>query len=270
MRHFKLNVILLSLLIAVILGIIGGAIYAPRCISRLSDREITSVIKLLGEHNISIDREIIPRYTGRMRRISVSNYIADPGEFAALLMGQGAAKAGQTAYTKDGSRLTLNGNRFSFIPAAAGNAGRETDSGGNAGRRMKRILEQLGFDLSGTLIHTIDAEGQKTEGTVTRKHGVYPIFNDSFQISLSEGGIRSISGIWFYEIIGEDGYVMPKTAAGALAEFALKDGSAGAQIREIELGYRIMIDENIYERKAQAQPVWRIITSDMQEYFVQA
>lgn len=234
--------------------------------TQISPEVVDAAIKILADHNLSIDKSVIFPKIPQAPVLQADNVISDYSEFANLLLGDGFSQSGEyTFFTKD-ANLTFSGDSFQFEYISKPDVS-DSFTENEAQKSVFSYLENLGFDISGAKVVSSSLNGGMYHIKVRDYANNMPVYSSETDIFVSKDEVYSLSGSWFNRRINANAGGSLKNPAGILVDFAASYEGAPAEIKSAELGYSVY-DSNTYHRSASLIPVTKILLSGGNEYFV--
>lgn len=219
----------------------------------VSDRVIEDTQAVLSAQGITVSRALLSAKTPDMSRLSAENVLADEAAFLGRVLGSGYTKDGQT-FTRGDKTVTLSGNTFVLREK------RRISSVAEAGE----WLSDQGFDLSAT--------------AQTEYNGLY-VFRTMYsglevfgsRITARQEGDEAVAEGSFLYIRGAENEKQSQTRhITSVLPRILAEGAKSCEVVGVYPGY--MCIQSMQERftEATANPVYRIVLSDGQEFFYNA
>ncbi len=264
MKKFNLKAIIIILFI-VISASVCFTVAHPHRNSQLNAESEAMLISFIEKRGIKLAEGAIIPASAEIYEASASNMLTDRSLFAEKLFGGTAAlNAEGTEYTFGSDKLTFSGSSFTYSPKSL--PYKEELSGinlDNAGKKAKKIAEECGFDLSGSIITSSEENGTYTS-VISKSLNGLPVFNDKISMSMSAEGLLSINGVWYTVSAGEKKET--KTISDALIQFAKNPERPGGsiEITAAEPGY-VMLSTDSDETALKS--VWRITLSDGKVFY---
>lgn len=228
---------------------------------------LDSAIQILGEHNISLDKAIIPSKIPPVSILQADNVISDYETFAKAVLGDGFSSGDNGAFFSKTAELTLSGDSFFFKSLENFDAS-QNYTVNEAQKAVSSYLKELGFNISGAKVISSSSDGSicniKIRGFIKDS----PVYSSEVDASVSKNGIISLSGSWFNprDSVGEDNTL--KSITGVLVDFASSyDSVKQKSVKSIEIGYSVF-DNATYHKSASLIPVTKIVLNDGKEYFM--
>lgn len=232
---------------------------------RLSD----SLIKVLENSNVKINKDLISTKSPTLNTKQVENCIVQDADFASLILG-GKAEIkyddnGVLYYVFDGNKLYLaNGRLHYYNTSFSGNG----DVNNTSVEAAEEALRKTGLTMD-------DYRGEIQNGTVV--FSLYidgkPLFGSNLYVKMSGG---KIGELWGY-IIKNTAYTGTpasiRSTADVLLEFLQEPtrGTESITVTELELGYSILAQGSDVDFKtADAVPTYIIQTDKGQTFYYDA
>lgn len=235
--------------------------------TQISPEVIDSAIKILSEHNISVDKSIISAKIPSAPILQADNVISDYSEFARLLLGENVFSESDNEFHTKNAKLVFSGDSFKLeylVPSKIP----EITTLNDAQKFAFSHLKGLGFNLSDAKAVSSNFEDGIYRIKICDYSEGMPIYSSEANISLSKNGIISISGSWFNRKDNSGQNNNLKSITGTLVDFAASyNGEVPAEIKSIELGYSVF-DDATYHKSASLIPVTKIQLNDGNEYFM--
>lgn len=229
----------------------------------IPEEVITSSIKVLNEHNISIKRDIIPKKKVALPYFEATNVITDYEVFAKQILGDSAALSEGNCYTSESGTIYYSGDSFTFKPS-----NNVKLSGTDLKQSVLNYLKGFGFVFgnSSVIISRYNG-GNRLQINENIKN--LPVFSSKINVEIKDGNIRLISGKWFNikdSLRSQDNEL--KSVTSTLIDFlSVYNEILPFEITSIELGYTIFEDKT-YHKTATIIPVQKITTSNGKEYYL--
>lgn len=269
MNWSRVKTVLIILFLCTDIFLLATYLTSRYASSTVSPEVIESTVEVLKNNSITVDPAMIPQKIPNVMSLDAENVISDYEVFAKKFLGS-TISAIEYGYESMAGKLTFFGDRFNFQKNSALEA--LTDSIPVTDEKIAKdvavsSLQQIGFDLENA---EIVSEKSNSGYTVTFENNAnsLPIFNSQVVVTLSKGGISSVSGIWFNESESQGGNNNIKSATSALIDF-IPDAKTPAEITEIQLGYNIF-DKASYHKSSTLIPVWKVTTKNGETYLLDA
>lgn len=229
----RVKTILIFLFFALDIFLFGYIMYSDYDENAVSRTEKENTAAVLKNNNIKIDTEIIPDKTGWLGIVELNSIWTDSDSLAKSVLGTGAEKISDGAYSKGKTRLDLFEDGFSY------STGVKNITKPNA-KTAAEELEQINISVdekSGT------AHGN--ELLFTQEIDGVPIFETGISVKASKDKLAEVYGYWIFSDSGDsivkkqEARLMPATSV--LINFIGSDlyDSHGDEITKIEEGYSI-------------------------------
>jgi|GEM_PF-430274 len=242
--------------------------------SYVDRKTIEQTVAMLQKNGISVDINIIPTRLPNLNPIEMDNALKDNDALAQAVLGGGYTKLTDYSYVKGSKQLYMYGDMIRYEAGGASDAiSGLTQS--NAADTVRSLFGYYGFDTqSAEAALTASADDVYTVVLIQKVEG-YPVFDSSFEVTLSSKGISGFVGSWF--VPSPSGGMFRSSdnvisAASVLIDFIttperVKNGSNA--ISGISIGYTTD-KKDAYHSAATAMPVWCITTSDGMKYYYDA
>ncbi len=231
MHWSRVKTILIFLFLVLDIFMFGYVMYADYDPYSTNKSEIRDVISIYKSNNLEVSEKIIPKKTGKLGIVELTNLWTDKAKIAELFLKKG--------YTAEGDGRFVNGNRtLEFYEDVF--VYKNTDVKAQESFRIDELLEQM-------YIYT---ENKCYSGdTVRQKINDKPVFETALTAEGGEAGISLMSGYW---IISEGTSYLQKPPvelkpiSGILIDFLSTKAynKNGDRITAIEIGYSTGAAEN--------------------------
>ena len=212
----RVKTILIFLFFALDIFLFGYIMYSDYDENAVSRTEKENTAAVLKNNNIKIDTEIIPDKTGWLGIVELNSIWTDSDSLAKSVLGTGAEKISDGAYSKGKTRLDLFEDGFSYSTGVKNitKPNAKTAAHGNE------------------LLFTQEIDG-------------VPIFETGISVKASKDKLAEVYGYWIFSDSGDsivkkqEARLMPATSV--LINFTGSDlyDSHGDEITKIEEGYSI-------------------------------
>lgn len=233
----------------------------------ISPQVLDSAVQILGRHNISLDKSVIPSKIPPASILQADNVVSDYEGFAKAMLGDNFSSRKDGTFVGENAELTLSGDSFYFKSLKTSHTS-QSYTVNEAQKTVFSYLKDLGFDISGAKVVFSSSDSgicyMKIRGFVQN----LPVYSSEIDVTISKSGIISLSGSWFNprDSIGEDTAL--KSITGILVDFATSySGAKQKYIESIELGYSVF-DSETYHKSASLIPVTKIVLDGKEEYFM--
>ena len=229
---------------------------------------INAACEILSARGISADKSVIPSKIPSLPVLQADNAVTAYGDFAELILGEGAIDAADGVYRKEDALLTFSGDSFTYENK------KELKEGGAVNPKelqnsVFRRLAALGFDLSDARVIHSSAGNGLLKMTIRDYYKKTPVFSSELTVTANKDGIAYVSGRWYNKRPGGQSNLLKSTAA-VLVDFAADyNGETPVTISSVELGYNLS-DSEVYHKSASLIPVNRIILDSGKEYIKDA
>ncbi|MBR4724054.1 MAG: hypothetical protein IK072_04910 [Clostridia bacterium] len=233
----------------------------------ISPDVMDSAVQILKEHNILLDKSVIPAKFPHASVLQADNIISDYESFAKSVLGDGFSSRGDGLFWGKDAELTISGDRFCFKSLENSDISKSYTIS-EAQKSVFSYLKALGFNISGAKVVSSSADGGICNMKIRGFAQNLPVYSSEIDIAVSSGGVISLSGSWFNprDSIGEDSSL--KSITAILVDFASSyDGVKQKSIKSIELGYSVF-DSATYHKSASLIPVTKLTLNGGNEYFL--
>ena len=267
MNSSRIKTILIILFLFTDIFLALSILTAKKEETSISPEVMDAAVQILGEHNILLDKSVIPAKLPRASVLQADNVISDYESFAKTMLGDSFSQRGDGTFFNGTSELALSGDSFHFKSAKSSDNS-ENYTLSEAEKSVFSYLKEFGFNVTDAKVISSSSEGGIWRVKIRGFAQGLPVYSSELDVSASRGGILSLSGSWFNprDSIGEDSAL--KGITGILVDFASSyDGIKQKSIKSIESGYSVF-DSATYHRSASLIPVTKIVLSDGDEYFM--
>ena len=242
--------------------------------SYTDSKTIEQTAAMLHRNGITVDIADIPAFLPNLNPIEMENALTDNDALALAVLGSGYVKLTDQSYEKGSKRLFMYGDMIRYENTGTADiiSGLTAD---NAADTVRSLFGYYGFD-------TQAAESKRTADNndvytvvLTQRVDGYPVFDSSFEVTLSKSGISGFVGSWF--VPSEEGGMFSSpdnviSAASVLVDFItdpLRVQNGSNAISNISIGYTTD-KKDAYHSAATAMPVWCVNTTDGMQYYYDA
>lgn len=271
MNWSRAKTILIIFFICTNLFLLATIIASTNKTTIITDDIISSATQILKNNQIEINPDIIPRKSQHLPILEAENIIDSYENFSKKLLGEDCAPASSNVFTGGNGEVTFSGDTFNFVPATPlfpEICEKLTLS--NAKSVAESVLKKYDFE-DRDLQFDIKTFKDDFVINITKKKDSVFYYDCNLRLTLSDRGLKNMSGSWFYEKNELPGDVTPKSVTGVLIDFISVSNRPNTPdtISSIDLGYSTNEPE-IYHNPASLVPCWRITLIDGQEFILSA
>lgn len=253
MNWSRIKTILIGLFLVIDLFLLIFNVTLRREGRTVSDRVIDDTVEALLTKDITVSRALLSVKTPDMSRLSAQNVLADEAAFLGRVLGGGYEKDGQT-FTRGNKTVELSGNTFLI---------RETRQISSVAEAA-RWLSDNGFDLSNV-----------AETVYNGRYVFRTVYNDlevfGSRIIVFQEGEEAVAEGSFLYIRGAENEKKSQTRhITSVLPRILSEGVSHCEVVGIYPGYMCVQSTKERFTEATANPVYRIVLSDGQEFFYNA
>ena len=269
MYWYKVKNVLIILFALINVFLLGAIAVGNAEKKREEERLSESLVKVLENSKVQIDRELIPQTAPRLSTKQVENRVEPDAEFASLVLGGNAEirydDSGNLYYAFGGGKLYLANGRLHYYNTSFSGDGDVSESAVAAAKEMLRKIGAPMADYRNeiqgdTVVFTMYIDG-------------VPLFGNTLNVKMAG---NKVGELWGYIIINtaySGTQTRLRSAADVLLEF-LQDSSRGTEnvtVTAIELGYSVLAQGTDVDFKtADAIPTYRVQTDDGREFYYDA
>ena len=267
MSWSRIKTILIILFLFTDIFLAASIFVAKREETKVSPEVLDASLKILETQGITLSSSAVLPKIPSSPVLQADNAVTDYNSFALLILGEDYRLTAPDTYTSERGNLTFSGDKFSFKTAAT-----DSFTGNLTQKSIKKAvfsyLKSLGLNMNGAKIVSEYEKDGIWFVTVRDFAEKQPVFSSEIELSLSQSGIKTVSGSWFNTKDTREQGGDIKSTVGLLVDFA-EDYARPAEITSIEFGYSVFDNDN-YHKSASLIPVNKLILQDGSEYFLDA
>lgn len=236
----------------------------------LSAEEVKNAARVLRNHGISVNEEMIPTRRVEMGNLPMVAATQSHEKFVTVFLGttyehQREEDTLTNVYTFGEKTVRLNGG---YIKYYSGREAGEVPSE-DLWRSVRNKIEDAGISLK----DAVETKSSEYERRYLQQYKGKDFFEGNITVTADKSGILSVEGFWMVPGGKEFGKESVSSVTEAFSAFLQDEerDKKSVEITDITLGYSVLLgEEQINFSEATAIPVWRLTTSDGKSYYYDA
>lgn len=235
---------------------------------------VLNTAEIMNNNNIKVSAAQIPDKIPKLNSVEVANAVGVKEEFAELIFKDTPIRKSANRYESGSKSIVFEQSKFKYENAEPSDFEYEITQK-NAVSAATVFLNMAKIGTNGANYELTQTNGVFTV-KFSQKLDKYPLFDSYVVVTLSNKGVLSAEGIWFFAASDQDNVKSAasrvKPSTGAAIDFIsneerIKNGSD--EIEEITIGYAIG-ETDEFRSSATAVPVWQFKTTDGHIYYFDA
>lgn len=259
------NILIIFLLLTFLL--LSAMIYdSEKKSSRIQPETINYAINLLHARGIDIDPKIIPTTIDTLHILEVQNVISDYSEFAKIAIPD-CSKVSDVIFSSNKATIEFFGDKFTITYINGYKTDKKLKS---PAEKAKSYLAGLGIDVSNASVSTSNNAEGLFSVTFVKFIEELSFFDSKLTVTFDGENIIRVSGTWFNEAPLPASSAMIDFPHGLLIKYSSSNETfSNINITDLALGYAIN-EDGVYHKQATLIPVYRVITADNREFYIDA